>query len=137
MLETDFKKHIAEIKEPKKNSMNKILLIIIILLTTIATYFFVVKMTRNNDVEINRLKQANKELLQENYHLDSLNATYLEEIVRKSNIIQNIGYRDSLLKDQVTNVENKIKKINYEKVNSYSNNFNSKQISSYFADSLR
>ena len=137
MLETDFKKHIAEIKEPKKYAMAKILLFLLILLTIIATYFFVVKITSNNDNEINRLKKANEELLNQNKVLDSLNATYMLEIKKKDTTINRLATEDDVLKEKVTTIVSKIKSINYEKSSHYSDNFSSQQLKSYFADSLR
>lgn len=137
MLESDYIKSIVQIEKDKKNTMYKILLILLIFLIVIATYFFAVNITNNHDSQINGLKKANQDILNQNKVLDSLNATYIVEINKKDTTIKKLVAEDDVLKDKVTTIVSKIKSINYEKSTHYSDNFGSQQLKSYFADSLR
>ena len=118
----------------QKETKSKILLIFIILISFILLYFIVNKFNEN---QINGLKKANEEILNQNRVLDSLNGTYMVEIKKKDSVIGNLVNQDNILKNKVLSIDSKIKAINYEKANSHSDNFNSEQLRRYFADSLR
>ena len=114
--------------KPKRNIL-VIILISLLFLLLIFTLF--------NEKQINGLKKANEEILNQNRVLDSLNGTYMVEIKKKDSVIGNLVNQDNILKNKVLSIDSKIKAINYEKANSHSDNFGSEQLRRYFADSLR
>jgi cell division protein FtsB len=130
MTTENYQKKLNDLMEfkPKRN----ILVIILISLLFISLFFLLF-----NDKQINGLKKANEEILNQNRVLDSLNGTYMVEIKKKDSVIGKLVNQDNILKNKVLSIDSKIKAINYEKANSHSDNFGSEQLRRYFADSLR
>jgi hypothetical protein len=132
MIPENYKKSINDLLELKNKT--KILLISLISIPLIIAVYF---LFFNSDYELNGLKKANEEILNQNRVLDSLNRSYMVEIKKKDSAIGNLVNQDNLLKNKVLSIDSKIKAINYEKANSHSDNFGSEQLKRYFADSLR
>jgi hypothetical protein len=130
MTTENYQKKLNDLMEfkPKRN----ILVIILISLLFFSLFFLLF-----NDKQINGLKKANEEILNQNKVLDSLNGTYMVEIKKKDSVIGKLVNQDNILKNKVLSIDSKIKAINYEKANSHSDNFGSEQLRRYFADSLR
>lgn len=118
--------------------MNKILLIAIVVLALIGYKFIESKNTSKLESEITALQLKNDSLKNENKLLDLKRDSLRVVLELKDEEIANLEKTDATLVEQVKILDKSLKNINshYEKANSHSNNFSSKQISSYFADSL-
>ena len=91
------------------------------------------------DSHIKELQTKNDSLMMANERIDSLNSYYIKEIEKKDIRIGQLNTIDLKLETQIKEATNKINnlKSKYEKANNHAIDFNSIQISSYFADSLR
>jgi hypothetical protein len=134
MRQQDDNKNVNYFKQ-KTSSMEKLLNFLLILFIIIMFILFIHQENKIDNKTAFEIE--NEKLVKANKHLDSLNAFYKNENLKKDSTIEVLENDDKVLKNKLSLIDNHIKSIKYEKVYHYSDNFGSDQLKRYFADSIR